>query len=92
MAAPANFIAVQGIGMISADQLNTLMQWTLNVASLRGFSGAVSNQVCYILGYVAPNDGGQGHYYWSPSSVAVDNGTTVVVPSGDTLGGWLRLG
>ena len=92
MAAPNNLVVVQGQTGIGADYLNTLLQWTTNIASLRQFVGAVPNQCVYMIGYATPLDGGQGHYYWSPTSVAVDNGSSVIVPPGIFPGGWIRLG
>lgn len=92
MAAPQNLVALQGQTAISADNFNTVIQWTTNIASLRAFSGAVPIQVAYIVGYSTPNDGGQGHYYWNATSTAPDNGTSVIVPSGVGTGAWIRLG
>ena len=92
MAAPSNQVMTQGLTGIGADYLNTLLQWTTNIASLRQFIGAVPNQVVYMIGYATPLDGGQGHYYWNPTNVAADNGTSIIVPPGISPGGWIRLG
>jgi hypothetical protein len=47
--------------------------------------------LAYLQGYLAPGDGGQGPFYWNESSLGPDNGTTVIVPNGVTLGAWIRL-
>ena len=90
MTAPANQTFVQGQGAVSADALNTFAQTVVNLAQLRAFTG-LSNMVCIVQGSVAPNDGGQGTYYYNSTSTAADNGTTVIVPSGNVQGAWIRL-
>ena len=91
MTAPANFVAVNGSGQISADNLNSCTQWTTNVASLRTFTGATSNMLVNLLGAVSPNDGGQGTFYWVATGTGTDdNGVTTVVPNGATQGYWYR--
>ena len=47
--------------------------------------------VCIVQGSAAPNDGGQGTYFYNSASTATDNGTTIIVPTGNTQGAWVRL-
>ncbi len=98
MTAPAPTVYIQGQGSVSADQLNTFLQGLTNVALLRTLTGVPGMQV-NLLGYNSPNDGGQGGFYWSPTSLGPDNGNTIIVPTGGTLpsglaasGAWVRLG
>ena len=91
MAAPSNAVQYAGQAVVTADQLNTFVQTVYNYASLRNFP-ALSNMCVCVLGTTAPNDGGQGHFYYNASSTASDNNSTVIVPNGLTgSGGWLRL-
>lgn len=91
MAAPALAKQFQGVGSVSADQLNTDAQWTNVASDLRAFSGLSGMQVM-VAGNAAINDGGQGVFYWNASSTATDNGSTVIAPTGTGTGRWLRLG
>jgi hypothetical protein len=91
MAAPANSLAYAGLGVVPADLLNTYVQTVFNYAALRNFP-ALSNMCVCVLGTVAPNDGGQGHFYYNATSTATDNNSTVIVPNGLAgNGAWLRL-
>lgn len=91
MAVPANFAAVQGQTVISADNLNSVIQTVYNYAALRAFSSAVANQVVYCMGTSTPGDGGQAHYYWSPTATGPDNGETIIMPTGNTVGAWVAF-
>lgn len=44
-----------------------------------------------LAGYYASNDGGGGQFYWDQSSIAGDNGGTVIAPN-DGVGRWIRAG
>ena len=90
MTAPAPAVTYQGQGVLNADLVNTFVQTVVNIAALRGFVG-LNNMVCIVQGSTAPNDGGQGTYYYNSSSTATDNGTTIIVPTGNTQGAWIRL-
>lgn len=80
-----------GIGVITADNLNTFVQGGAMVANLRTFTG-LPNMTVYMIGGLAPNDGGQGFFYWNGTSTAADDGgITTVVPYGSTQGVWSRL-
>lgn len=91
MAAPALTKYVQGVGEVTADGLNTFIQSCNTIAQLRTFTGAVG-QTIGVLGSAATGDGGGGVYYWSATSTADDNGSTVIRPTGAAIGAWLWLG
>lgn len=90
MSLPANGYQVQGQGVVTADQLNTLVQWTTNVSTLRKFVGIGRMQV-YLQGLVTIGDGGQGDFYWNATSLGPDNGTSIIVPNGVAMGAWVRI-
>ncbi len=84
-------VAVQGQGVITADNYNTYNQTCDNAAQLRGFVGIAGIQV-YIRGYVTSGDGGQGNFYWNASgTIPDDGGITTIVPNGGNPGEWTRL-
>lgn len=83
-------IQVQGTGVVTADFLNSLTQNVLNIATLRTFTG-LDAMVVFVEGYVAPNDGGAGNFYYNASSTATDDSVNVVVPTGNVQGAWLRV-
>src|SRR5271170_7808234 len=91
MSAPENQVFVQGQGSVDADAFNTFIQWASNVAGLRAYTG-VPQMVAQISGYTAPNDGGQGFFYWNQTATAADDGgVTTVQPNGVTgAGRWIR--
>ena len=90
MTAPSPQVYQAGVGVVSADGMNSFGQVAYNYAQLRTFS-ALNNMACLALGTSVPNDGGQGWFYFNTSSTATDNGTTVIVPYGAVQGAWLRL-
>jgi hypothetical protein len=50
-----------------------------------------TGMTAYLQGTNVPADGGQGIFYWNYASVAVDNGSTVIVPAGVVYGAWIRV-
>jgi hypothetical protein len=86
--APANF--QNGVGAVSGDNLNTFPQVVFNLAQLRTFTG-VASSVAFVLGAVAPNDGGQSFYFYQSSGSYVDNGTSVIVPYFSLTGAWIQI-
>jgi hypothetical protein len=62
-----------------------------NIVALRAKSGAISNQLCNLLGYYTAGDGGGGDFYWNSASTATDNGGTIIQVTGVTTGRWIRL-
>lgn len=90
MTAPSPTVQYGGLGVVTADQLNTFMQTVVNIAQLRTFTG-LNSMICCCQGATSPGDGGGGIYYYNSSSTASDNGSTVIVPTGNIQGAWLLL-
>jgi hypothetical protein len=91
MGVPALAAQVQGQGSVSADNLNTYTQSCDIVARLRNLIGLPNMQIL-LLGISAPNDGGQGAFYWATGSGFVDDGFNTIVPTGTASGAWIRVG
>ncbi len=92
MSAPVLTTYQNGKNEVSGDQLNTFLQFCVNVAQLRAFTG-LSNMTVYMQGFSSALDGGQGLFYWNSSSATPDdNGVTTVVPNGSSSGAWNRIG
>lgn len=93
MNAPVNFVSIQGLGSVGADNLNTLLQWCSNVAQAREFI-ALPGMILVVEGTTTPNDGGQGFFYWNANATASDdNGVSTIVPLGaGASGAWTRFG
>jgi hypothetical protein len=88
---PQNSVFITGEGQVDGPALNTFVQTTNTMASLRAFIGISGMQVS-VLGQNAVNDGGGGSFYWNATGVAPDdNGVTTVVPYGSGSGQWTRL-
>lgn len=83
-------VSRQGLGAVNADQLNTYGQTCDSLTDLRGFIGITGVQV-YARGTSAPNDGGQGQFYWDDGSTGADDNFSIIVPNGVLQGAWLRL-
>jgi hypothetical protein len=91
MSAPALTVYTDGGASVTGDGLNTFEQTANTMADLRGFVGIDGVQV-FVRGTAAPNDGGQGAFYWNSNGTAPDdNGVTTVVPYGSGSGEWTRL-
>ena len=90
MAPPFPTVAQQGQGAVSADQLNTYPQVVQNFAQLRTFV-PLNDMVALVLGGAAEGDGDQGLFWYSSTSTVADNGSTVIVPTGNAQGAWLLL-
>lgn len=90
MANPFPQLFGNGVGVYSADWANGLVQGVLNFAQLRTFTGN-NDSIAQVLGGVSENDGLQGVFYYSSTSTATDNNSTVIVPNGAIIGAWLRL-
>lgn len=90
MVAPALNVARQGLGSVNADNLNTAEQTCDNLAQLRAFIGIQGVQV-FLRGYVTLNDGGQGPFVWISTATGPDNGTSIIIPTGVTVGAWVRI-
>lgn len=91
MTAPALTVYQQGVTVISADNLNSVVQCCDSFAQMRAISG-VQGMCIYARGQTTPGDGFQGMYWWNYSSVSpTDNNYTVIVPSGSVQGNWQLL-
>ncbi len=90
MTAPQLFAQIQGQGTVSADNLNTYIQWCVNITQLRAFIG-LTGMMVFVEGNSSPGDGGQGLYYWNATSIGPDNGTTIIVPQPGVAGAWVML-
>ena len=92
MAVPTLTQYQNGVNQVSGSQLNTMVQTANNVAALRTLTGLTNMQVD-LQGFTVASDGGQGSFYWNPTSTAADdNGVSTVVPNGVMVGAWLRIG
>jgi hypothetical protein len=75
---------VQGSGTIGTGQVTVD-----NVTELKGIDTDVS-KAAFVQGTTAINDGGQSHFYYDSTSVATDNGSTIIEPTVGA-GRWLRV-
>src|SRR5215469_10418848 len=57
---------------------------------LRAIPGSAFTPMAVLGGYAAIDDGGGGVFYWSSATTLVDNGGTIIVPTG-AKGAWLRI-
>ena len=91
MTLPALAVQVQGLGNVSADQINTLMSTCNSVADLRAFVG-LDGMECWCRGFTAPNDGGQGAFFYDSAATAPDDGgvTTIQPFAAPSAGRWIR--
>lgn len=89
---PTNVVASNGIGVISDAQANSYVQVGGLLANARAFNSALTGMQISLSGLTSPLDGGQGVFYWNPSSTATDDGgVTVIQPNGVLYGRWLRM-
>lgn len=76
-------------GALSAESgLNHIRVVTTYAAlrDLETFTGAI----VWMRGFYAPNDGGEGVFYWDSASTATHNIGTIVQPNAGGTGRWLR--
>ncbi|HJT73580.1 MAG TPA: glycosyl hydrolase family 28-related protein, partial [Chitinophaga sp.] len=59
------------------------------VTDLQATPGTTPNELCRLLGYYIPGDGGGGDFYWDAASTETPNGGTIF--STGTTGRWKRL-
>lgn len=88
MANPAPTVQQPGIGVVTADNLNTFVQTVTNFAQLRSFTG-LNGMTVFAQGGVSVNDGLQGLFTYNSLSTATDNGVTIIVPTGNIQGAWI---
>lgn len=88
---PSNTVYEDG-QTVTGDNLSTFVQVCPTVNDARGFIGS-SQMSIQLEGFSAPNDGGQGQFYWNAAATAPDDGgVTTIVPDGSGAGAWVRLG
>lgn len=87
---PSLNIYSPGTGVYPSSWANGVVQGGALYSDLRQFSG-VSNMSVYMVGTVAPGDGGQGLFVWNSTVTGTDDGgVTTIVPFGTSFGAWLR--
>jgi hypothetical protein len=89
MTAPQLKVQIQGQGVVSADNLNSYLSSCNTFADLRAFIGVPGIEV-FSRGRSAINDGFGGLFYWDASGLGPDDNATLIVPSGTTVGCWVR--
>ena len=63
-----------------------------SISKLRRRVAQSADETVTVKGYYKPGDEGGGLFYWDPTSVAPDNGGTIIKPDdGQTEGRWKRL-
>lgn len=83
-------VQIDGQGAVTADNLNTMVQTATLANNLRSVTG-LTGMLAMLAGITAPNDGGQGTFYWNSASTAPDDNFTIIRPSGVSAGAWVRL-
>lgn len=80
----------QGQGVVSADALNAYTMTAATASILRAVTG-LTGMAAYLQGISAPQDGGQGFFYWNGTATGPDDNFTVIMPQGQIAGAWVRL-
>ena len=83
-------VTQDGVGVVSAGQLNAYAFSCYNIGVLRSIVGQ-TGMTAYLQGVTVPNDGGQGAFYWNYASTAPDDNYNVIVPYGVVYGAWIRV-
>ena len=91
----SNYIFPAGTSVTLPSTVTTVpITLTLaSIAALRAYN--VTNPIIpggtgvMVAGYYAANDGGGGIYVWNSASTAMDNGGTIIAPTGVATGRWL---
>ena len=82
-------VSADGVGVVSAGQLNAYTLSCYNSGVLRTVVGQTGMSV-FLQGTNTPSDGGQGSFYWDYTSTATDDNFAVIRPYGVIYGAWLR--
>ena len=85
-----------GVTQFDKDRIasigSTQVQSFNSIAALQLRSGTTIANAAKTLGYYAAGDGGGNEFYWSSTSVATDNGGTVIKPTSVSgAGRWLAV-
>lgn len=73
---------------------DTTIRFVSTIADIRGLSGADLGGITINTGYYTLNDGGQGMWRWNSTSLAADDGGSILKPTGQseaTQGRWIRV-
>lgn len=89
MAAPALTVFEDGGDEVTGDNLNTFCQTCDNYDDLRAFVGTPGLEV-FARGRDSVGDGYSGMFYWAAASTGTDDDLTIITPTGQTTGRWLR--
>ena len=81
MSTPELFVAVEGQGVITADNFNILVQAPETAAQLRAFTGTPGMAVM-LQGIQTQNDGSGGFFFWNPSGTEPDDNFNYIQPPG----------
>jgi len=84
-------VQFQGVGTVPADTLNAYTMTAATASLLRAVTG-LTGMAIYLQGVSAPQDGGQGFFYWNSTATGPDDNFTVIMPQGQITGAWVRLG
>ncbi len=91
MSAPALNQFVQGMGSVTADNLNGFEQTCDTFSQLRDLDGTSGMQV-FARGRDYVDDGLQGIFYWNSLSTASDDNINILRPIGGAFQGrWVRI-
>lgn len=87
---PWQYITDDGTVKAGRDPANLYYD---TLAAMRAFSPPIANgrALASLLGGLAYLDGTYGEYAWDPTSVAADNGTTIIKVTAITTGRWTRI-
>ena len=85
-----------GVTQFDKDRIaslgSTQVQSFNSIAALRLRSGTTTANAAKTLGYYAAGDGGGNTFYWDSTSVATDNGATIIKPTSVSgAGRWLAV-
>ena len=85
-----------GVTQFDKDRIaslgSTQVQSFNSIAALRLRSGTSSANAAKTLGYYSAGDGGANSFYWDSTSVATDNGGTIIKPTSVSgAGRWLAV-
>ena len=83
-------VTQDGVGVVSAGQLNAYQFSCYNTGVLRTIVGQ-TGMTAYLQGQNVPADGYQGNFYWNYASTASDDNVNTIVPAGVVYGAWIRL-
>ena len=61
------------------------------MTTLKATPGTQANEICHLLGYHYPGDGGGGDFYWDTLSVEANNDGTIIGVTNTSTGRWKRI-